>query len=244
MLRYCSLFLMALVGCNQAAPPAAVVETTTVVEVANVDPPKNEDTPPAKLPPIPAPMPFAFPDDTGGKLLAQLLPPSAPPIIPPVAPTGPRVRALPSYLEAPTPAFGETASSIPRFATPPTKPVMPNALPDRVPVDLAPLMPQLPERSAWPTGPLSREPARDLNQSNDLPLLSLQPVPDRAPLADPTVEFTAQSVISTNLPLRIEQTPFLRLLLPDPFEHNAGRARTALLDDPNRALGNPPPPKP
>jgi hypothetical protein len=192
----------------------------------------------------PAPGTFAFPDDTGGKLLATLLPPSAPPLLPPAPPNAPRERALPGDLEAPSPTLGDPASALPLLGSPVAKAVLPNALPERVPHDLAPPTLQLPERTAWPTGPLTREPARDLTQPVDLPLLSMQPLPDRAPLADPTVEFTAQSVISATLPLRIDPTAFLRYVLPDPFEHRDGRARTTPNDDPNRVLGNPPPPRP
>jgi len=74
--------------------------------------------------------------------------------------------------------------------------------------------------------------------------LSSRPAADRAPLSDPTVEFTARSVVSSSLPLRTLPVGFLRIPLPDPFEHaDAARPRTPVVEDPNRALGSPPPPR-
>jgi hypothetical protein len=85
---------------------------------------------------------------------------------------------------------------------------------------------------------------RDPSKPAELPLLSSKPVPDRASLADPTVEFTARSVISIVLPLRADPAGFVRINLPDPFEHAAAaKPRTTVPEDPNRSLGSPPPPK-
>jgi hypothetical protein len=89
-----------------------------------------------------------------------------------------------------------------------------------------------------------RRDGRDVSKPADLPILSNRPVPDRAPLTDPTLEFTARSVISVSLPLRSVQVGFLRIALPDPFEHaEAARPRTPVVENPNRSLGNPPPPR-
>ena len=71
----------------------------------------------------------------------------------------------------------------------------------------------------------------------ELPPLSTRPVPNRGPLTDPTIEFTARSVISLNLPLRTEPTGYIRINLPDPFENaEAAKPRTPVMENPNRSL--------
>jgi hypothetical protein len=113
-----------------------------------------------------------------------------------------------------------------------------------VPPDLGGLVPDVPPRADFQAGPGLRVEGRDPSQPAELPILSGKPVPDRAPLADPTVEFTARSVISALLPLRVDPAGFVRINLPDPFEHAAAATpRTTVMEDPNRSLGSSPPPK-
>jgi len=120
----------------------------------------------------------------------------------------------------------------------------PSALPERVPTSLANSLPDLPPRDELPTGPLVRQEGRDITMPAELPILSARPVGDRAPLTDPTLEFTARSVISPTLPLRTTPAGFIRISVPDPFEHaDAAKPRTPVVDDPNRSLGSPPPPR-
>jgi hypothetical protein len=147
-------------------------------------------------------------------------------------------RVLPQYLDAPSPTLADASDAMPRLPLPSTKPARPTPLPDRVPTELGALIPQLPLRAELQTGPLTRQDSRDVSKPAELPVLSQRPVADRAPLTDPTLEFTAQSVISAMLPLRIDPTGFIRINLPDPFENaDAAKPRTPIVEDPNRALG-------
>jgi hypothetical protein len=236
--RFKFLTLAAAVGltsCSRSpAPPAAVPTTVVVVDPSDS---MNVAEPGPKKDPLPDGGSFAFPDDAGGKALAKALALAAPPPMPAVVPATPRERKLPAYLDAPTPPLPDAASSPPRLALPPIKDVRPVPLPERVPNDLGVVIPDLPARAELPTGSLTRIPARDLSQPTELPPLSPKPVTDRAPLADPTTEFTAASVISPTLPLRTEPAGFVRINLPDPFEHaDDAKVRTPVAEDPNRVL--------
>jgi hypothetical protein len=225
-----------LASCGQSPAPPAVTVAPAVAE------PKAE---PAPAEPVakngPAPVPdggtFRFPDDPGGKALAKMLTPAAPPPMPAPVPAAPRDRKLPAFLDTPTPPLPDAASSPPRLALPPVKAVRPVPLPERVPTDLGAVIPDLPARPEIAAGSLTRIPARDLSKPAELPILSPKPVADRAPLTDPTAEFTAASVISPSLPLRTEPAGFVRINLPDPFENaEAGKIRTPVVENPNRVL--------
>ena len=184
-----------------------------------------------------------FPMTPAARLLAKKLAPQPAPL-PAVAAVTPRERKIPGFLGDPTPVSADSANSIPRLSLPDSKPVRPTPLPDRVPTEIGGPMPNLPARAELPTGPLTRQLARNVNEPPELPYLSPRPVADRAPLTDPTIEFTAQSAISSKLPLRTDPTGFIRFNLPDPFEHaDAAKPRTPVIENPNRSLGNPPPPR-
>jgi hypothetical protein len=233
-----------LFGCGQSSPPAVAV-VPVAAEEAKADPVvKDRPEPKADNAPIPDGGSFPFPDDAGGKALAKSVTPPLPSPMPPSAPAVPNERKLPAYLDTPTPPLADAASSPPLLPMPDAKPIRPSPLTDRVPSDIDGACPLLPSRSELPTGPLTRQESIDIAKPADLPILSSRPVTDRAPLSDPTTEFTAQSVISSALPLRTEPTGFLRINLPDPFEHaDAAKPRTPIVDDPNRSLGIPPPPR-
>jgi hypothetical protein len=187
---------------------------------------------------------FPFPDDSGGKALARSLTPRAPASLPAAVVVTPRERRLPAYLNTPSPTLPDGTGTLPRLPMPVVKETRPAPLPERVPSDLGGVMPQLPPRADLPIGPLTRQEGRDVSKPAELPILSNRPVTDRAPLTDPTLEYTAQSAISPTLPLRTQPTGFVRINLPDPFEHvDAAKPRTPVIDDPNRALGSPPPPR-
>jgi hypothetical protein len=229
---------MGVSGCGQSAPPAAAVASVEVTEAKDVAVAKDPAAPEPKTEaPIPDGGSFPFPEDLGGKALAKNLAPVVPPPMRAEVPIVPKERKLPAFLDAPAPALPDPTSAPPRLPLSPVKEVRPSALPDRVPADLGGSLPQLPTRAELPTGPLTRQQGLDVTKPADLPMLSSRPVPDRAPLTDPTIEFTAQSVISPTLPLRTEPTPFIRINLPDPFEHaDAAKVRTPVVVDPNRSL--------
>ena len=238
--------VIGVIGCNQSSPP--VVVATPVVAV---DENPEQSKPPAEKKnmddsivkdkndaPIKDGGTFAFPDDAGGKALAKTLTPSGVTSMLAGAPPQRKERVLPQYLDAPSPALADASGSMPRLPLPVKKETRPTPLPDRVPTELGALIPQMPPRAEIVTGPLTRQESRDVSKPAELPFLSQRPVADRAPLTDPTIEFTAQSAISATLPLRTEPTGFIRINLPDPFEHaEAAKPRTPVVEDPNRAIG-------
>lgn len=233
-----------MAGCNQSPPPAAAVAPVAVAEEKAA--PVTKDLPPAerKTERIADGGTFSFPDDAGGKALTKLVTPPVPAPMPSTVPVVPKERRLPAFLDAPAPLTFDATSAPPRLPLPDAKPARPTALPDRVPSDLGGLLPQLPPRGEFATGPLTRSDARNVSVLPELPPLSPRPVADRGPLTDPTIDFTARSVINPNLPLRTEPTGFVRINLPDPFEHvEAAKPRTPVAESPNRSLPNLPPPK-
>jgi len=233
-----------VVGCGQSSPPAVEIVPAEAVEVQPTPVAKENPTGDAKVDRLPDGGTFAFPNDAGGKSLAKLVTPQSPAPMPAMVPIVPKERKLPMFLDAPAPIGSDAAGSPPRLPLPDTKPARPMSLTDRVPTELGGLFPQLPARGEFATGPLTRTDARNVNTPPELPALSQRPVADRAPLTDPTIEFTARSVISLNLPLRTEQTGFLRMNLPDPFEHvEAAKSRTPVVENPNRSMPSLPPPK-
>lgn len=240
-----------LLGCGQSSPPAVVA--TPVIAAGVPDGPARGKPADAEqvvkndpAGPIPDGGSFPFPDDSGGKALAKTLTPPAPPPMPAAGrPPAPKERKLPYYLDVPAPPLPDAASSAPRLPMPDAKPARPVPLPDRFPQDLGGAIPPLPPRAELPTGPLTKAEGRDVSKPAELPILSARPVPDRAPLTDPTLEFTAKSVVSEGLPLRADQTGFQRINLPDPFENaEAAKPRTPVEENPNRSLVSPPPPRP
>jgi hypothetical protein len=248
MKRLLLLSLALAAGCGKTDPPPTVVAGAAVEPVAEVAP-TVEPASVAKQPPAPAEKPvadgssFAFPDDSGGKLLAKTLPPSNPPTLADPTPAAPKPRTLPAFLDAPSVPPTGPGLVLPRLPLPVAKEIRPTALPDRVPTDFAPDRPSLPERGEFATGPLTKQVGLDPATPAEVPILSAKPVPDRASLADPTIEFTARSVISPMLPLRVQPAGFLRFNLPDPFEHSAAARPPVASEDPNRALGTIPPPR-
>jgi hypothetical protein len=254
MCRYLPLAVFVVIaGCGKPdAPPALVAgppEEAAAETTPKADPPVAE-----KRAPTPAERPappsvadggsFAFPADSGGKLLAKTLPPTSPPILTDPSPAAPKPRRLPAFLDAPAVPANDTGAAVPRLPLPASKEARPTALPDRIPTNLAPDRPALPDRGAFATGPLTKDIGPDPAKPADVPPLSTKPVPDRASLADPTTEFTARSVISPTLPLRTEPAGFLKFNLPDPFENSAAaRPRLVVPEDPNRAMGTIPPPR-
>jgi hypothetical protein len=164
---------------------------------------------------------FAFPEDQGGKLLADLLPP--PHRDPPRSMKGsPRSRhaAPPRALEHPelAPALG--LPPLPRARVGPgpamsrPRPLLDEALPIETGLRA------LPEQPNVSGGPGIRLPSPDVSEPIPLPLFA-QPQPDRAPLEDPSTEASTAAALAEGPPARSTPVPFLRLSLPDPFEHRA-----------------------
>lgn len=162
---------------------------------------------------------FALPADAVGPLLARVLAPTG-------LPDGidhrsaPLPRAMPSSMQPPTgpltppPALGlvpalpsamKKAEARPQFVTE----EVPTAPEERV---------ALPEAQQLPAPPRARVASPDVNQPLALPILA-QPVPERAPVDDATTDASTAAVLAAVLPPRSAPAPFLRLVLPDPFEN-------------------------
>ncbi len=228
----------------KAVPTAPAPKTVaTGVDAPNTQVAKQDPKSPVE--PADAGKAFAFPDDAGGKLLRGLLTPKAPAVAPDRVKVEPKARVMPAYLEGGYIAVPDAANNPATLALPARRAITPMSLPEKIAPDFAPAVPQLPEVAKPEVGALHKQETRDPAKPAELPLLSRTPVPDRASLADPTVEFTAQSVVSVTLPLRTALAPFVKLTIPEPYEF-AGQAVPKVLppEDPNRALTPPPAPKP
>lgn len=239
-----ALVPLALAGCGKQGQSVGSPPPVVAAEPSGEDVPKDalaKQAPAA--PPLAAGGEFKFPEDDAGKMLSKLLPPVPPPALAPLPPKGPSKRDLPAAIAQPRPAGLPDSVTLVRVPVPARLDPKPTALPERVPFDLAGVQPQRPEPIVLPVGGLTRLDAPDVKQPVALPILA-RTIPDRAPLEDPTTDFTAGSIINNNLPLRTTPAPFVKTNLPDPFENSEpAKVKLAPKDDPATALGNPPPPK-
>ncbi len=163
---------------------------------------------------------FVLPDDPGGKLLATLLPPHrlAPPVSTGFA-RGPRRLAGLRSLEEPTLPVPPNLSALPRpRLEPAARPVRPRGLTTDLPLGWYRSGPETPQRPELPAAARVRLPSVDVNRPVELPILALAQ-PDRAPPTDPTFDASLAAAIAATVPPRTSPAPFLRLTLPDPFEH-------------------------
>jgi hypothetical protein len=159
---------------------------------------------------------FQFPEDKGGRLLSRLLAP--PETLPPVKPQ-PRPRSTPRTIAQPS-------LPLPQLLT------LPSVLADQARRTLPPqglLTPEqaldgpdapqpLPETLQFAVSDRPRLPSVDVEKPVGLAVMA-QPLPDRGALADPTLPASRLAVLTAPLPERSTPAPFLRLTLPDPFEH-------------------------
>jgi len=160
--------------------------------------------------------PFRFPDDEGGRLLSRLLAP--PQNLPPQRTTEPRRRPTPKPVENPAPSPPPVVL-LPRLTTEGTPRTPPPQL-------LAPELPLgghdtpvvIPTPPSFPVGERLRVPSIDVEQPSSLSPMA-QPLPDRAAVADPTLPASREAILTATMPERKNPAPFLRLMLPDPFEH-------------------------
>jgi hypothetical protein len=186
----------------------------------------------------------ALTDDGAGKLLSELMTPGSPAFRVPLQQKSLGERPLPANIVRPDPPAAANTLNPARCPAPTPAELRPIALLERVPMDLAPLVVDVPQRIEFTVGILSKLPAADAKQAVPLPTLARRSL-DRGSLEDPTTEFTAQSIISNKLPLRSLPAPFVKVDLPNPFE-NAEAVKVTIIvkEDPLTAVGDPPPPKP
>jgi hypothetical protein len=161
-----------------------------------------------------------YADDSGGKLLAALLPPhrTVPPV-PAGSPSGPRRPAGLPHLERPELPLPPNLSGLPRPPLdPPVRPVRPRSLAGGMPLGWYRSDPDVPQRQKLPASAGVRLPSVDVNRPVPLAVLG-QAQPDRALLTDPAPEVSREAALAGAVPPRTIPVPFLRLNLPDPFEH-------------------------
>ena len=171
---------------------------------------------------------FLFPPDRGGQMLAnQLRPANHIPPLPNEKPLESKRRSSLSRIDNPDlslpPVVVPLPPSIPLAKIKPVRPTLVEGEPplSRQRLDLGD-----PAPVRFAAGPNIAWPSPDVNQPMPLPILA-RPVPDRASLDDPSSEASQAAALATKVPDRTAPAPFLRLTLPDPFEHrNTVRMQT------------------
>jgi hypothetical protein len=161
---------------------------------------------------------FAFPRDSGGALLAKLLPPDT------AGAAGDRTtrpvpRPAPRSLEVKSEPLVplRAAGLVPTLPPPVKKQTLLPRLVTAEGLTEASERVMLPEETLLPAVDRARVPSPDVNEPLALPILA-QSVPDRAPLEDPTGDASTAAALTAALPQRVIPAPFLRLAIPEPFE--------------------------
>jgi hypothetical protein len=184
---------------------------------------------------------FRFPDDRGGRLLADLLPPSEKlPRLPSDRPSGPLHFPTPPTLERmELPLPSNQAVLPPSLLGVKSRPIRPQALPLEPPLADYWGDPLVPRRPEFYAGERIRLPSADLNQPIPLPTLA-QKQAEPMSSDDPTGEVSLAGALAASAPERATPAPFLRLVVPDPFEHrHTVRLRAELLEDPTPTTSSP-----
>ena len=210
---------LALGGCGATAesPAVAAAPALPAAEVPKDGPaPQPVPQPPVAGQPAPKPVePPTTPSDLAGKVVQKALMPSVSgsPELPAVKAARPRATdfdrgelPLPKVVVKPTPT-----------PLPKGKPALPSPPIERAPVGVG-------NAAAVPVGafpqqdrPLLKAAGPVTPGATDVPAMARQ-LPDRAPVDDPTVELSAKGVIVTPFPLPASVLPYLREVIPNPFE--------------------------
>jgi hypothetical protein len=106
---------------------------------------------------------------------------------------------------------------LPRLPASKGRPLRPRLTLEESLDDVAALV-ALPQSLSLPAGERVRAPSPDVNQPLPLPVLA-RPVSDRAPVEDVTGEASAAAALAATMPQRTTPAPFLKLSVPDPYEH-------------------------
>jgi hypothetical protein len=168
----------------------------------------------------PAKTEFSYPQDSGGKLLAWLLAPhrQAPRLASGYV-TKPLRPQAPASLERPDLPLSDNLARLPRGSQDAKRtPLRPGLLPDCDPLDWYRANPSVPRRPRLAAKRPARWPFADVNRPIELPFLALGQS-DRASLDDPTAEISLKAALAGTATARREAAPFVRIDLPDPFEH-------------------------
>ena len=171
---------------------------------------------------------FPFPADKGGRLLADRLRPANQ--IPPLSEEklGPSKRMTGvAKVENPDLSLPKIPiSAPPSIPKSKTKAIRPALVAGEPPLARERLDLPNPALVKLAAGPKIAWPSPDVNQPIPLPILARQ-VADRASMDDPSGEASQVAALTAKVPDRTTPAPFLRLTIPDPFEHrNAVRLRS------------------
>jgi len=161
---------------------------------------------------------FSFPDDAGGVLLAKVLPPKEMEASRMYRTEPPRRSTLLANMKPPALPLPTSHAAMPRLPDPakPT-PLRPRLVIEET-LDGLNDVPVLPQLQSLPDAGRVRVPSVDVNEPLALPILAL-PVPDRASLDDPTAEASVEAALAASIPPRTAKAPFLKMTLPDPYDH-------------------------
>src|SRR5262245_51268840 len=173
---------------------------------------------------------FPFPADKGGRLLADRLRPAnqIPPMLEEKPAQSKRTTGV-AKVENPDLSLPKILiSAPPSIPKSTTKPIRPTLVAGEPPLARERLDLPTPAPVKLAAGPKVTSPSPDVNQPIPLPILARQ-VMDRASLEDPSGDASQTAALAAKVPDRTTPAPFLRLTIPDPFEHrNAVRLRTEL----------------
>lgn len=187
---------------------------------------------------------FPFPPDKGGGLLAdRLRPANQIPPLPEEKPAPSKRLAGSAKLENPeVPLPKLSIPSLPSIPLAKTKQIRPTLVEGEPPLSRERLNLPGPGPVKLAAGPKVAWPSPDINQPMPLPILARQ-VTDRASLDDPSGEVSQAAALAAKVPGRTAPAPFLKLTIPDPFEHRTTvRLRTAPdVPFPNESPSLPPP---
>jgi hypothetical protein len=161
---------------------------------------------------------FRFPDDRGGQILSKVLPPSEK-TLPPAAHDAPAPRRLPpAALERPSLPLPPAPAEMPRLPAGKAHALRPRPLPEDLPLAGHLNDPMTPQTQTLHAGDRIRVPSVDVNQPIPVPILA-RPISERALLDDATADASYKAALATSPPTRATPAPFLKIDLPDPFEH-------------------------
>jgi hypothetical protein len=202
----CAGLLLGMQGCSTSS------------ERVSVDNARRVALAPSKEKAAAVEAPFRLPSDAAGKLLGQVL-----------APAG-----HPGRLENPNrgtpPDRTQARLKEPAVPPPPMTPDPPRPLALVKRTSVRPELvhtealeesfsePDVPSRPSFATGKRIQVRSEDVGLPPPLPVLA-QPVPDRVPLDDATMEASTIAALSAALPVQNKPAPYQRMQVPDPYEN-------------------------
>jgi hypothetical protein len=161
---------------------------------------------------------FHFPQDKGGAILAQFLPPSDKAGQLALAPSVPLHFPVFAALERPALALPALSGELPRLNTANLVSSRPHSLPEETPLLNQRSVPVPPEVTLLPAGERIRLSSVDVHQPVPLPILA-RDTPDRGSLDDATADATLAAALAATPPGRTAAAPFEKVSLPEPYEH-------------------------